>query len=120
MYGKILYDKNKSAMMFPSWAEYGKKCQTQYGQQWNTNFKEKNTIKDAKDYWTGYKKKYYKKQEQDCGMIQANQLETTNGKQCQVVIKSKCYDNPKEECNSMQKSVKKITHEKDSDRGTDH
>ena len=38
MYRKILYDKNKSAMMFPSMkqkclTEYGKKCQTQYGQQ---------------------------------------------------------------------------------------
>ena len=40
-----------------------------------------------------------------------------NGKQCQVVIKSKCYDNPKKECNSMQKFVKNITHEKDSDSG---
>jgi len=59
--------------------------------------------------WTGYKKKYSKTQEQDCGTIQ-NQLETMNGKLCHVVLWSECYDNPKKEYKSMQKSVKKITH----------
>ena len=33
-------------------------------------------------------------------MIQENQLETINGKLCQVVLRSKCYDNPKKECDS--------------------
>ena len=50
-------------------------------------------------------------------MIQENQLETINGKLCQVELRSKCYDNPKKECNSIQKSVKKITHEKVCDSG---
>ena len=50
-------------------------------------------------------------------MIQENQLETINGKLCQVVLRSKCYDNPKKECNCIQKSVKKIAHEKECDSG---
>jgi len=32
----------------------------------------------------------------------------------------KGYDNPKKECNTMQKSMKKITYEKEWDIGTDH
>ena len=55
----------------------------------------------------GYKKEYSKTQEQDCNIIKENQLEIMNGKLCQAVLRCKSYDNPKKECNSMQKSVKK-------------
>ncbi len=59
-------------------------------------------------------------QEQDCGTIQENQLETVNGNLCQVLLRNKPYDNPKKEYNSAQKSVKKITHEDECDIRTDH
>ena len=47
------------------------------------------------NYRTEYKKKYSKTQEQGCSMIQENQLETMNDKLCQVMLRSKFYDNPR-------------------------
>jgi len=41
------------------------------------------------------------------------------GKLCKVVLRSKYYENPKKEYKSMQKSVKKINHEKMCDTRTD-
>ena len=72
--------------------------------------------KTRRKYKTGYKNS----QEQDCGTIQENKLETIHSNLCQVVSRNKCYDNPEKECNSMQMSVKKVTHEKECDIGTDH
>jgi len=43
-----------------------------------------------------------------------------NGKWCQVVLRNKCYDNPKKECNSVRKSVNKITNEKECNIGTEN
>ena len=52
--------------------------------------------------------------------IQENHLETVNSNLSQIVLINKCSDNSKKECNSVQKSLKKITHEKECDIQTDH
>ena len=115
MYGKnrsVMISIKKSAKMFPSRSA---KLSMKRGVRRDTDSSVTSTItksipsKMRRIIWTGYKKKYSKTQEQDCGTIQ-NQLETMNGKLCHVVLWSECYDNPKKEYKSMQKSVKKITH----------
>ena len=64
--------------------------------------------KMRRKYKTGYKNT----QEQDCGTIQENQLET-----CVRLCRG---TSAMKECNSVQKFVKKVTHEKECDIGTDH
>ena len=52
-------------------------------------------------------------------MVQEAQLETMTGNKCQIELRNKCYDNPKKECNNVQKYMKKITPEKECDIVTD-
>ena len=52
-------------------------------------------------------------------MIQENKLEIMKGNLCQVVLRVKCSDNPKKDCNSVQKYMK-ITHVKECNIVTDH
>ena len=43
------------------------------------------------------------------------ETETKRKDECQIELRNKWYVNPKKECISVQKSVKKITQEKDCD-----